>query len=106
MITAMSDIKVINGYHTLYPLSYKKRFKKIISQEPDSNIKLKNYYDTWGSRVYAFYNDKNNIMLNFRSAKKLSAEYVISGFPIINKELKMICSKCNNSNNIFLYKIL
>ena len=34
------------------------------------NIKLKNYYDNWENRVYAFYTDKNNIMLNFQSAKK------------------------------------
>ena len=106
MIAVMNDIKVIDGYHNLYPLHYKIKFRKIIEKELEKNIILKNYYDNWGNRVYAFYNDKNNIMLNFQSAKKLNAEYVISGFPIINKELKMICSKCNNSNHIFLYKIL
>jgi len=106
MIAVMNDIKVIDGYHNLYPLHYKIKFRKIIEKELEKNIILKNYYDNWGNRVYAFYSDKNNIMLNFQSAKKLNAEYVISGFPIINKELKMICSKCNNSNHIFLYKIL
>ena len=70
MIAAMNDIKVIDGYHTLYPLSYKKRFKKIISQELDSNVELKNYYDTWGNRVYAFYNDKNNLLLHYQEVKK------------------------------------
>ena len=44
--------------------------------------------------------------INFQSAKTLGANYVISKFPIKNNELKIICSKCNNSSDIFLYKIL
>ena len=106
MIAAMNDIKVIDGYYSIYPLSYKIKFRKIIERELEKNIKLKNYYDDWGSRVYAFYSDENNIMLNFQSAKTLGANYVISKFPIKNNELKIICSKCNNSSDIFLYKIL
>ena len=75
-------------------------------KELEKSIKLKNYYDNWENRVYAFYTDKNNIMLNFQSAKKLNADYVISRFPIKNLELKIICYKCNNSKHLFLYKIL
>ena len=67
---------------------------------------LKNYYDDWGNRVYAFYSDENNIDLNFKSAKTLGADYVISKFPIKNNDLKIICEKCKNSDQIFLYKIL
>ena len=106
MIAAMNDIKVIDGYYTVYPLSYKIKFRKIIEKELEKNIKLKNYYDRWGSRVYAFYNDEKNIMLNFQSAKTLGANYVISKFPIKNNDLKIICSECNNSGDIFLYEIL
>ena len=106
MIAVMNDIKVIDGYHAIYPLSYKIKFRKIIESELEKNIYLKNYYDGYGSRVYAFYNDKNNIMLNFQSAKTLGADYVISKFPIKNDDLKIICNKCNNSSHIFLYKIL
>ena len=68
MIAVMNDIRVIDGYHTIYPLSYMIKFRKIIERELDNNIILKNYYDNFGSRVYAFYTDKNNIMLNFRSS--------------------------------------
>ena len=106
MIAVMNDIRVIDGYHSIYPRSYKIKFRKIIERELEKNIELKNYYDNWGSRVYAFYSDENNIMLNFQSAKTLGANYVISKFSIKNKELKIICSKCNNSSDIFLYKIL
>ena len=106
MIAVMSDIKIIDGYHNIYPLNYKIKFRKIIESELENNIKLKKYYDNWGNRVYAFYNDQNNLLLNFQYAKKLGADYVISKFPIKNSELKIICYKCNNSSQIFLYKIL
>ena len=106
MVAVMNNIRVIDGYHTIYPLNYKIKFRKIIERELENNIKLKNYYDNWGSRVYAFYSDQNNLMLNFQHAKKLGADYVISKFPIKNSELKMVCYKCNNSNQIFLYRIL
>ena len=106
LVAVMSNISVIDGYHNIYPLNYKIRFRKIIEKELEKNIELKNYYDNWGSRVYAFYNDENNIMLNFQSAKTLGANYIISKFPIKNNKLKIICSKCNNSNHFFLYKIL
>ena len=106
MIAVMNDIRVIDGYHTVYPLEYKHKFRKLIERELENNYVLKNYYDNWGSRVYAFYNDENNIMLNFQSAKALGANYVISKFPIENNRLKIICSKCNNSKHFFLYEIL
>ena len=106
MIAAMNDIKVIDGYHTLYPLSYKKRFRKIISKELDSNLELKNYYDNWGNRVYAFYSDKNNLLIDFVEAKKVGADYVISTFLIKNKNLRIICAECGETTQLFLYKIL
>ena len=106
MIAVMNDIRVIDGYHTIYPLNYKIKFRKIIERVLENDIKLKNYYDNWGSRVYAFYNDEKNLMLNFQYAKKLGADYVISKFPIDNNELKIICYKCNDSSQIFLYIIL
>jgi len=106
MVAVMNDIKVIDGYHSVYPLSYKIKFRKVIEAELEKNIMLKNYYDSWGSRVYAFYTNKNNIELNFQSAKDLGADYVISKFPIENNNLKIVCYKCNNSNQLYLYKIL
>jgi hypothetical protein len=36
------------------------------------NIKLKYYYDNLRNKAYAFYIDKNNIMFNFQSTKKLN----------------------------------
>ena len=106
MIAVMNDIRVIDGYHPIYPLDYKIEFRKVIEKELVNNDKLKNYYDNWGSRVYAFYSDQHNLMLNFQYAKKLGAAYIISKFVIENNELKIVCYRCNNSDQIFLYKIL
>jgi hypothetical protein len=106
LIAVMNDMKVIDGYHTIYPKSYKIKFRKIIEKELENNNALEKGYDTWGSRVYAFYNDKNSLMLDFKYAQKLGAKYVISKFPINNEDLEIACYKCNNSDNIFLYKIL
>ena len=40
MIAVMNDIRVIDGYHSVYPLSYKIKFRKIIEKELTKNIKL------------------------------------------------------------------
>jgi len=106
MIAVMNDIKVIDGYYTIYPKSYKIKFRKIIEKELDINKTLLNYYDKWGNRVYSFFNNKNNIKIDFKEAKKIGADYVISSFPILVNDLKLICEDCNNSQNLFLYKIL
>ena len=103
LISVMNDIYVIDGYHALYPLSYKKKFRKIISLELDKNKEIKNYYDNWGSRLYAFYNDKNNIELNFLEAKKIGLKFIISKYEIYNENLKLI--PFNSREIIFLYKI-
>ena len=118
----MNDIKVIDGYHTLYYLHYKYKFRKIISEEIKDNEFLKDYFDGWGNRVYAFYNDKENLKINFLEAKKIGASFVISGFHIKNNNLKLIkkingeniyihstswqCYLCLDSDAFYLYKII
>ena len=52
MVAVFHDIKVIDGYHNTYPLSYKKKFRKIIEPELKLNREFMNYYDNYGSRVY------------------------------------------------------
>ncbi len=42
----------IDGYHANYSLSYKYSFRSAIDGELGKDPKLKNYFDTWGSRVY------------------------------------------------------
>lgn len=103
MIAAMNGINVIDGYHTIYPSSYKIKFRKIIKKELDKDLKIKKYYDNWGSRVYAFISDPKNIELNFLEAKKIGAKYVISRYLISNENLSLVSK--DFKNKIFLYEI-
>ena len=106
MIAPMNDIGVIDGYHSIYTLDYKNKFRKIIENELEKNSQLKDYYDNWGNRVYLFYNDKNNLLIDFKEAKNVGADFIISAFPIENENLKIACPKCEYNNQLYLYKIL
>ena len=103
MVAIKNDIYTLDGYHALYPLDYKKKFLKIIDKELNKNNLYKKYYNNWGSRVYCFVSDKNNIEINFLEAKKLNAAYVISEYKINNSLLELITS--DFIYNIYLYKI-
>ena len=105
MVAVTNNIKVIDGYHNLYPLSYKLKFRKVIEKQLNHSETLKNYYDNWGQRIYAFVSDPKVIMLNFQEAKNIGADYVISKYAISNQMLVPICEKCNDSLELFLYKI-
>ena len=105
MAAVVNDISVIDGYHTLYPLSYKLKFRKVIEKQLNYYQDVKKYYDDWGGRVYTFVSDPKIIKINFLQAKLLGAEYVISKYSISNQILLSICEKCNDSPELFLYKI-
>tara|TARA_B110000967_G_scaffold138726_1_gene141670 strand:- start:5681 stop:7276 length:1596 start_codon:yes stop_codon:yes gene_type:complete len=104
MVAVFHDINVIDGYHTIYPLSYKKKFRKIIEKELNANSTIKKYYDNWGSRLYATYSGKDNIQVNFKEAKKLGAEFVISKFILNSKDLNLIKEDCIKKG-LCLYRI-
>ena len=69
-----------------------------------NNQKNSNYYNKWGSRVYAFVNDPKNVKISFEEAKKTGAKFVISKFDLTNKNLKIVKSFGKNKL-IKLYKI-
>ena len=107
MVAVFHEIKVIDGYHNTYPLSYKKKFRKIIEKELDLNLAFKKYYDRWGSRVYAtIYHarDPNDIKLNFQAAKELGAKFVISKYPLNMADLSLVSEDCGKKK-ICLYRI-
>ena len=105
MAAIANDIRTIDGYHNLYPLSYKIAFNEVIKEELSNNKFWYNYYNNWGSRVYTVVNDTKNIKINFLAAKKLGAVYVLSKYKIKLKNLKPICENCN-TDGFYLYKII
>jgi hypothetical protein len=53
-VTQYNGFYTIDGYLGLYPLSYKKKFRRIMAPELAQFPKRAQYYDNWGSRVYIF----------------------------------------------------
>ena len=105
MVAIMNNINVIDGYAPLYPLSYKKKFRKIIAKQLENNLNFKNYYDNYGSRVYtSLYNSNSEgFFLDFKEAKKLSAKFVISKYRLNSDDIALIYGDCERT--ICLYEI-
>ena len=103
MIAVMNNIYVIDGYHNVYPLDYKFKFRKIIEKELEKKKQLRKYYDNWGNRIYAFISNKDEIELNFKEAQFLGANYIISKYEILNSNLKLI--KDDFNSKIYLYEL-
>jgi len=105
MVAVMNNIKVIDGYHNLYPAAYKVKFRKVIEKELSKSKLYLKYYDYWGSRVYAFVSDPNNVELDFNAAKKLGAKFIISKYLLSEENnLERMCKNCNT--DLYLYKIM
>ncbi len=107
MVAVKNNIFVMDGYHSIYPLSYKKKFRKIIKYELEKNIIFKNYFNNWGSRVYtSLYEpiDRENFKLDLTAAKLLGAKYIISKFPLNMSLLQVMVIDCEK-NGLCLYKI-
>ncbi len=104
MVAVMNDIYVIDGYHNLYPLKYKRQFRPVIKKELEKSKYYEDYYDNWGSRVYAFIIDPNNIEIDFNKAKDIGALFVISRYKLDKDNLKLISN--DFENEIHLYQIL
>ena len=78
---------------------------EIIKDELKNNKLWENYYQSYGSRVYAVVNDPKDIKINFLAAKKLGAVYVLSKYQIKSINLEAVCENCNN-DSFYLYKII
>jgi len=44
----------IDGYNSVYPLAYYKKFRSLIAPELARNKRARNYYDSWGGRLYLY----------------------------------------------------
>ncbi|MBP1970690.1 hypothetical protein J2Z83_002826 [Virgibacillus natechei] len=93
-----------NGFYTLdtynnsFPLEYKHDFREVIAPELEKNESLKNYFDTWGGRLYMyvaehgedylFTKDRNDpieqLDINTEALQDLGGDYILSAVPIEN----------------------
>lgn len=96
---AYNGFYCLDAYSNNYDVNYKHEFRKIMSDELAKSDYYRAYYDEWGNRCYIylasyktginanFYNIVfDNISLDFKAAKDMGAEYVISASPIVNEE--------------------
>jgi hypothetical protein len=113
----------IDGYNNAYPLSYMQKFRTLIAPELEINRTARDYYDSWGGRMYLYNSelsdeptrDKNtspvklNIDMNvFKNEFK--GTYILSRTEITNAEVLGICLvrryyKVESIYTIYLYKI-
>ena len=96
----MHGFYTIDGYSNNYPLEYKKQFREIIAGELELNDYIQNYFDTWGSRCYAFYHEWgnafmlgdgfdgkiNDLRLDIKKMKDLNCQYIFSAGEICDSE--------------------
>ncbi len=97
-VAQYNGIRTIDGYVNFYPLSYKSDFRQVITNELDKSEQIKQYYNTWGNRVYLFSSELgkhyeftknhqvtiNQLEINTIRLKKMGAAYIISAVPIKN----------------------
>ena len=97
-IASFNGLHTLDGYMADYPLSYKHKFRSIISAELEKNDRKRAYFDKWGSRAYVFTEQDfgqmvlkssyspvrvvRNLELDSRQVSRLGGEYLISSLPI------------------------
>jgi len=125
------EISIYNGFYALdsyqrnYCLGYKHSFRKIICPELNKSIEIKDYFDNWGSRCYAFSSElnrkytisKNNSIIiktldfDFDALKILGDRFIISTVlidPTYNKRVMLRKSFEHRDSfwKIYLYEVL
>ncbi len=126
-ITLFNGFYTLDGYAVFYSGKYKNLFRKIIEKELAKSPSLKQYFDNWGSRCYAFsaeiYDNKmqgknlfspkptlrklNRLDFNYNLLKKLQCKYIISVVAINNPSLKLLFTRKDRYwQNFYVYEIL
>lgn len=123
-IAQFNGFYTIDTYNNIYPLEYKKEFRKIIEQELEKSKTIRDYYDHWGGRVYIFTEELGkqymfskrtqkvieNLELNTEQLIKMGGEYIFSAVPIMNASqnhliLEKVFTHDNSNWKIYLYSI-
>jgi hypothetical protein len=105
MVAPMNGIRSIDGYYTLYPLEYKKRFRLVIAKGLNVSGREK-YYDEWGSRVYTFHEPGPPDVIDFCEAERIGAKYIISTKTLTNLAVLQSVVFAGSGTSMFLYKII
>lgn len=124
-IAQYNGFYTLDTYNNLYPLAYKRKFRKIIARELAKDKGLRIYFDEWGSRCYLFAaelgkkydyrKDSNkgikNLELNTDAFEELGGRFLFSAVPIGNAEknrlrLLRIFDHPDSAWKIYLYEVM
>lgn len=95
-ILSYNGFYTLDGYHNIYPLSYKKEFRKLIEPALNSSQQKTRYFDEWGARAYIFsstisqlHNNESGaesvlLEMDLQQAIKMGLVYIISKYPLDN----------------------
>ncbi len=124
-VAIVNGFYTIDGYSSVYSLSYKHQFRKVIEKELEKNEYNRQYFDEWGNRCYLFSSEYNrnpylskymhahfdDLDLNIPALKKLNCRFLLAAGEIANAEEKgyrliRIFDSYDYSYFVYLYEIL
>lgn len=101
-IAQYNGMWTIDGYSSNYPLSYKRKFRKIIAAELEKSDGNRGFFDFWGSLCAILYDQglsyyepyitrgtaplTRNIVLSHQALKDMHCDYILSTENILNPE--------------------
>lgn len=129
-IAQYNGFYTLDGYHSIYPLAYKHKFRQLIAGELEKSAWAKSYYDGWGSRAYVIASDlekypppfmltKNRVRrdgiridhLDFNTPlfKEMGGRYVFSAVEVRNSseiglQLLKVFARDDSPWEIFVYQ--
>lgn len=122
-ILVFNDIKTLDMYHSGYNLSYKHKFRNLISPTLDKNNSVRRYFDNWGGRAYLFSKDglksfaptlspnplfdNSEIFIDVKSASEMNLKYIFSRYKISNpleNSLSQVAKTKGEVYNIYAYE--
>jgi hypothetical protein len=103
MIAVVNNIYVIDGYYRYYPLHYKKKFFEIVKNQLNEEELIK-IFDR-SQYLLSYVNENDEIKINFEKLKAMNVKFLISKFEFRHRNLVLSCNRCNQNDELFLYKI-
>lgn len=69
-IALYNGFYTLDGYHSMYPLEHKRRFRRIIAGELARDDTVRRYFDEWGARCYLFSAELGKTAMFTKEGKK------------------------------------
>ena len=93
----LNNFNTIDGYFTVHSMDWQNEFREIIEPALDRSDYYRNYYDTWGGRMYIYgplsyeptknkMQDPTYIYINVDAYKKYGGKYVLSRAQLLNAD--------------------